>query len=85
MGSAASIERADKVDYLPGLCGSGDEAVETHFAWVFLVGERALKLRKPVRRGTMDYSTLAARQRDSAVVFLPVGAQLLALAFRSGP
>jgi aminoglycoside phosphotransferase family enzyme len=44
---------------------AGDEAIETHFAWVFLVGDRAWKLRKPVRRDPMDYSTLEARRRDS--------------------
>ncbi len=65
MRNAPAIELADKIDYLHGSCGPGDEAVETHFARVFLAGERALKLHKPVRRDTMDYSTLAARQRDS--------------------
>jgi aminoglycoside phosphotransferase family enzyme len=55
----------DKVAYLRSLCGAGDAAIETHFAWVFLVGERAYKLRKPVRRDTMDYGTLAARRTDS--------------------
>jgi aminoglycoside phosphotransferase family enzyme len=59
------IGLADKVAYLRNLCGAGDEAIETHFAWVFLVGERAFKLRKPVRRDTMDYGTLAARRTDS--------------------
>jgi aminoglycoside phosphotransferase family enzyme len=65
MIDAASITLDEKLDYLRGLCSSGDEAIETHFAWVFLIGERALKLRKPVRRDTMDYSTLAARHLDS--------------------
>ncbi|NJD30550.1 MAG: hypothetical protein FIB04_01525 [Gammaproteobacteria bacterium] len=60
-----SIGLADKVAYLRSLCGAGDEVIETHFAWVFLVGERALKLRKPVRRDPMDYGTLAARKTDS--------------------
>ena len=59
------IGLADKVAYLRNLCSAGDEAIETHFAWVFLVGERAFKLRKPVRRDTMDYGTLAARRTDS--------------------
>jgi aminoglycoside phosphotransferase family enzyme len=59
------IGLAEKVAYLSTLCGAGDEAIETHFAWVFLVGERAFKLRKPVRRDTMDYGTLAARWTDS--------------------
>lgn len=65
MVDAASITLDEKLEYLRSLCGSGDEAIETHFAWVFLVGELALKLRKPVRRDTMDYSTLAARRLDS--------------------
>jgi aminoglycoside phosphotransferase family enzyme len=63
--SEAAIVVAEKVAYLRGLGGPGDEVVETHFAWVFLLGERALKLRKPVRRDTMDYSTIAARHADS--------------------
>lgn len=56
---------AAKVQHLRGLLGPGDEAIETHFAWVFLAGDRAWKLRKPVRRDTMDYSTVEARRRDS--------------------
>jgi aminoglycoside phosphotransferase family enzyme len=60
-----SIGLAEKVAYLRSLCGAGDEAVETHFAWVFLIGERAFKLRKPVRRDPMDYGTIAARKIDS--------------------
>ena len=59
------IGLAEKVAFLRSLCGAGDEAIETHFAWVFLVGDRAFKLRKPVRRDTMDYGTLEARRIDS--------------------
>jgi aminoglycoside phosphotransferase family enzyme len=55
----------DKVSWLRGRLRTGDEAIETHFAWVFLAGDRAWKLRKPVRRDPMDYSTLEARRRDS--------------------
>lgn len=55
----------DKVGWLRSLQHAGDESIETHFAWVFLTGDRAWKLRKPVRRDTMDYGTLAARRRDS--------------------
>ena len=65
MTDAASITLEKKLEYLRSSCGPGDEAIETHFAWVFLIGERAMKLRKPVRRDTMDYSTLAARRLDS--------------------
>jgi aminoglycoside phosphotransferase family enzyme len=56
---------ADKIAFLRSLCGPGDEAIETHFAWVILVGDRAYKLRKPVRREPMDYGTLAARRAGS--------------------
>ena len=56
---------AEKVRHLGELCGPGDEAIETHFAWIFLVGDRALKLRKPVCRDTMDYRTIEARHLDS--------------------
>ena len=38
-------------------------AIETHFAWIFLAGDAAYKLKKPVRQGSMDYSTLARRRR----------------------
>jgi aminoglycoside phosphotransferase family enzyme len=36
--------------------------IETHFAWVFLAGARAYKLKKPLRRGSMDHRTLARRE-----------------------
>ncbi|HSQ70536.1 MAG TPA: hypothetical protein VLM41_10665 [Steroidobacteraceae bacterium] len=54
-----------KLEFLNTLRGPGDEVLETHFAWVFLIGRHAYKLRKPVRRDTMDYSTLEARRLDS--------------------
>jgi len=38
-------------------------AIETHFAWVFLTARHAYKLKKPLRHGTMDYRTLASRER----------------------
>ena len=37
--------------------------IETHFAWVFLVGTLALKLKKPLRQASMNYETLADRER----------------------
>ena len=40
------------------------EAIETHMAWVFLAGERAYKLKKPVRYDFLDFSTLEGRRRD---------------------
>lgn len=56
---------ADKVAWLQGRQREGDESIETHFAWVFLTTDRAWKLRKPVRRDTMDYGSLEARRRNS--------------------
>ena len=39
------------------------EILETHFAWIFLAGERVYKLKKPLRQASMDYRTLALRRR----------------------
>ena len=36
--------------------------VETHMSFVFLAGERAYKLKKPVRSPLLDFSTLHARE-----------------------
>jgi len=63
--TARACRLADKVAWLRSRQVAGDESIETHFAWVFLSGERAWKLRKPVRRDTMDYGSLEARRRDS--------------------
>jgi len=37
-------------------------ARETHMSWVFLAGERVIKLKKPVRFPYLDFSTLARRE-----------------------
>jgi aminoglycoside phosphotransferase family enzyme len=37
--------------------------IETHFACVFLTRHYAYKLKKPMHRGTMDYRTIASRER----------------------
>jgi hypothetical protein len=39
------------------LAGQADRVIETSCAWVFLQGERALKLKKPVDYGFLDFST----------------------------
>lgn len=42
---------------------SGAAAVrETHISWVFLIGDRAYKLKKPVKTGFLDFSTPQARR-----------------------
>jgi hypothetical protein len=40
----------------------GDRIIETHISSVLLAGERAYKLKKPVRFGFLDFSTLAQRE-----------------------
>jgi len=39
------------------------DCVETHSAWVLLAGDRAYKIKKPVRWSFMDFSTLALRRQ----------------------
>lgn len=35
---------------------------ETHMSWVFLVGDKAYKLKKPVRFPYLDFSSVAKRE-----------------------
>jgi aminoglycoside phosphotransferase family enzyme len=63
--AASACPLADKVAWLQSRQRAGDESIETHFAWIFLTAGRAWKLRKPVRRDTMDYGSLEARRRNS--------------------
>jgi uncharacterized protein len=41
---------------------SGVVRRETHMSWVFLAGDRAYKLKKPVRFAYLDFSSLARRE-----------------------
>jgi aminoglycoside phosphotransferase family enzyme/predicted kinase len=43
--------------------GTPTRLVQTHISWVLLAGEFAWKIKKPVRFGFLDFSTLALRQR----------------------
>jgi aminoglycoside phosphotransferase family enzyme/adenylate kinase family enzyme len=46
----------------PAMYGGGPVAVhETHASWVFVAGERAYKVKKPVTLAFLDYGTLARR------------------------
>ena len=38
------------------------EVRETHISWVFLAGDRAYKLKKPVRLPFLDYGTVERRR-----------------------
>ncbi len=40
------------------------DAIETHMSWVFLADGHAWKLKKPFRRGRLDYTDIAARRRS---------------------
>jgi aminoglycoside phosphotransferase family enzyme/predicted kinase len=40
------------------------EVIETHVSWVFLAGERVVKVKRPVRYPFVDHSTLERRHRS---------------------
>ncbi len=42
----------------------GFDSVLSQLPWVFLVGERAFKLKKPVRFAYLDFLTRAAREAN---------------------
>ncbi|MBN2101577.1 MAG: phosphotransferase [Candidatus Aenigmarchaeota archaeon] len=42
---------------------SGIELIQTHISWVFLTGEFAYKVKKPVNFGFLDFSTLEQRKK----------------------
>lgn len=65
----SAVSLADKVRFLrqpesyperPGAV----EAIESHMSWVFLTERHAYKMKKPVRRPYLDYSTLEARREN---------------------
>lgn len=65
----ADIDLATKVAYLsrPETYANGPiavEAVETHFAWVFLAGRFAFKMKKPLKFRELDLTTLATRRAN---------------------
>ena len=43
------------------------EVIETHISWIFLAGEYAYKLKKPVKFGFLDFSTPALRRHYCAL------------------
>jgi aminoglycoside phosphotransferase family enzyme len=65
--SNADTELRAKVDYLsrPEAYPGGPlsvETIETHFAWVFLAGRFAYKMKKPLSFRELDLTTLATRR-----------------------
>lgn len=66
---APFVSLADKVHALRSPLAYADppgrvQAIETHFAWVFLTDVCAYKLKKPLLTAHLDLSTLAAREVD---------------------
>jgi aminoglycoside phosphotransferase family enzyme len=47
-----------------GKTGLPVECVETHMSWVFLIGTRVYKLKKPVLFPFLDFSTVAGREHS---------------------
>jgi aminoglycoside phosphotransferase family enzyme len=65
--NADAVSLGDKVAFLGRSCAYPNtvhEVVrrETHMSWVFLAGDKAYKLKKPVRFPYLDFSTLARRE-----------------------
>ncbi len=66
-GNADQRPHADVVAFLSSPQAYPDtrgriERRETHMSWIFLVGQTAYKLKKPVRFPYLDFSTLARRE-----------------------
>jgi aminoglycoside phosphotransferase family enzyme len=67
--SKVDTELRAKVDYLsrPGTYPGSPlavQAIETHFAWVFLAGRFAYKMKKPLKFRELDLTTLATRRSN---------------------
>lgn len=57
-GSVRSLLHADAYDHP----APDARIIQTHISWVLLAGEFAYKIKKPVRLGFLDYSTLPLRK-----------------------
>jgi uncharacterized protein len=63
----AACSQEEKVEFLRDRRHYPDRparvaVIETHFAWVFLAGRHAYKLKKPMRQASLDYRTIASRE-----------------------
>ncbi len=57
------VELLSGTEAYPGINADEVTVRETHISWVFLVGEFAFKIKKPLRTEFLDYSTLSERER----------------------
>ena len=63
------IGLAEKVSFLSEPCSYGDvgarvDVIETHMSFVFLVGDRAYKFKKPLERPFLNLTTLESRKAN---------------------
>lgn len=56
-----SEDHSRQIEVAAWLAERADKVIETSCASVYLVGDRALKVKKPVDFGYLDYSTLEKR------------------------
>ena len=57
------VEALRRTDAYPHEIASEVVLIETHISWVFLAGEFAYKIKKPIQNSFLDYSTLPLRKR----------------------
>lgn len=60
--TAALINGLKQPQAYPGIACDAVEICQTHISWVFLVGDYAFKVKKPIRTNFLDYSSLEKRK-----------------------
>jgi hypothetical protein len=58
----ALVQQMSYPDFYPHLTDDSIQQLQTHISYIFLTGEYAYKLKKPVNLGFLDFSTLEKRQ-----------------------
>jgi len=58
-----SLESLRLADAYPHHVETAIEVIETHISWVFLAGDFAYKIKKPIKNGFLDYTSLELRKR----------------------
>lgn len=62
MNSHFVVERMSRADFYPHSVSSPIKVLQTHISYIFLTGNYAYKLKKPVNLGFLDFSTLEKRK-----------------------
>jgi len=58
-----SLESLSLPDAYPHPVEAAVEVIETHISWVFLAGDFAYKIKKPIKNSFLDYTSLELRKR----------------------